>query len=304
MSSYIVSSTTVDTEHRVEVLPKATGICARVLVEEGDRVEKGDTLAQLDDSQPRLAEIQARISRDKLNARLKRAERMLNEELLSDEEFEEIRYQYEAANAEWKMAKIRFEDTTITAPISGTIAQRNVKAGMNVTLATSLFRIVDFDSLIATIFVPELNMGNLGIGQDVIVSADAVPGKQFDGKIKRVSPVVDPASGTIKVTVDLSRNSAELVPGIFVRVKIVVDTHENAVILPRHVLVKEEERTYVFVVDDGVAGEVELSTGYTDSDRVEVLSGIGLGDLVVVDGQSRLRDGTKVRVIEELPAGT
>jgi len=304
ISSYITSSATVDTEQQVEVFSKATGICAEMIVEEGDKVSKGQTLARLDDSQPRLAEIQARVNRDKLAASLKRAEQMLKDDLLSDEEYEEVRYRFTAADAEWGMARIRLEDTVITAPISGTVARRNVRLGMNVNPSISLFRIVDFESLITTVFVPEIDMRNLGIGQKVIVTADAVPNTEFEGQIKRISPVVDPMSGTVKVTVDLSGTSHELVPGIFIRVKILVDVHENAVILPRRALLKEEERAHVFVVKDGLASEVELTTGYADGDRVEVLQGLEAGDMVVVDGQSRLRDGTMVRLIEQLPADT
>lgn len=302
ISSYIISSATADTENRVEVFSKATGICAEVLVEEGDTVKKDQPLARLEDSEVSLAETQARVNRDKLAASLKRAERMLKEKLLSDEEFENIRYQFEAAEAEWKMAKIRLEDTIITASIAGTVAQRNVKSGMNVTPAMSLFRIVDFESLIATVFVPELEIGNLEIGQRVVVAADALPKMDFEGKIKRISPVVDPGSGTIKVTVDLSESCAELVPGLFIRVKIVLDTHEGVSVVPKRALMNEEERTYVFVVEEGVAKETELTTGFADADRVEVLRGVGPGALVVVDGQSRLRDGIAVRIIEEPPA--
>jgi membrane fusion protein (multidrug efflux system) len=302
ISSYIISSATADTENQVEVFSKATGICAEVLVEEGDEVKKDQPLARLEDSEVRLAEIRARVNRDKIAASLKRAESMLKEQLLSDEEHENVRFQFEAADAEWKLAKIRLEDTVITAPIAGTIALRNLKAGMNVTPAQPLFRIVDFDSLIATVFVPELEMGNLEIGQQVVIVADAVPEKDFECRVKRISPVVDPGSGTVKVTVDLSKDCAEIVPGLFIRVKIVLDTHENALIVPKRALLKEEERAYVFVVTDGVAKEAELATGFSDADRVEVLSGLGPNDLVVVDGQSRLRDGIKIRVIDELPA--
>jgi membrane fusion protein (multidrug efflux system) len=298
ISSYLISSATADAEARVEVFSKATGICAEVLVEEGDRVEKGQALIHLEDAEVRLAEKQARINRDRLHASLKRAEHMLKERLLSDEQFEDIRYGFEAADAEWKLANIRLEDTTVTAPIAGTIANRNVKPGVNVTPAQNLFRIVDFDSLIATVFVPEIEMGSLRLGQKVLVSADALPGKSFEGDIKRISPVVDPASGTIKVTVDLSKNCDELVPGLFIRVKIVLDTHDLALIIPKRALLKEEKHISVFTVKDGVAARIELSTGFSDAERVEVLGGLGKGDLVVVDGQSRLGDGMSVKIIE------
>jgi membrane fusion protein (multidrug efflux system) len=304
ISSYIISSATADTENQVQVFSKATGICAEVLVEEGDRVEQDQPLARLEDSEVRLAEIQARVNRDKIAASLKRAESMLKEQLLSDEQYENIRFQFEAAEAEWKLAKIRLEDTVITAPITGTIALRNVKPGMNVTPAQPVFRIVDFDSLIATVFVPELEMGNLEVGQQVVIAADAIPEKDFKCNIKRISPVVDPGSGTVKVTVDLSENCAEIVPGLFIRVKIVLATHENALIVPKRALLNEEERAYVFVVADGVARETELTTGFSDADRVEVLQGLGPNDVVVVDGQSRLRDGIAVRIIDETPAAS
>lgn len=302
ISSYIISSATADTENQVEVFSKATGICAEVFVEEGDKVQQGQPLARIEDSEVRLAEVKSRINRDKLAASLRRAEHMLKERLLSEEEFEDVRYRFEAAEAEWRMAKIRYDDTLITAPIAGTIAQKNIKLGMNVNPALNLFRIVDFDSLIATVFVPELEMSHLEIGQQVVVSVDAIAEKTFEGKIKRISPVVDPGSGTIKVTVDLSKNCAEILPGLFIRVKIVLDTHENAFIVPKRALLSEEERAYVFVVKDDVAKEAEITTGFSDANRVEVLHGLAPNDLLVVDGQSRLRDGMSVRIIEELPA--
>ena len=135
-----------------------------------------------------------------------------------------------------------------------------------------------------------------------LISADAIPEKSFEGKIKRISPVVDPTSGTIKVTIDLSESRSELVPGLFIRVKIVLDTHDLALIIPKRALLKEEERAYVFVAKDGVVAKTELATGFSDSERLEVLGGLALGDLVVVDGQSRLGDGMSVRIIEGLPA--
>ena len=145
-------------------------------------------------------------------------------------------------------------------------------------------------------------MGNLEVGQRVVITADAIPEKDFESRIKRISPVVDPGSGTVKVTVDLSKNCAEIVPGLFIRVKIVLDTHENALIVPKRALLSEEERAYVFVVADGIAKEVELGTGFSDADRVEVLQGLAPNDFVVVDGQSRLRDGIGVRIIDESSA--
>jgi membrane fusion protein (multidrug efflux system) len=305
ISSYIISSATADTESRVEVFSKASGLCAEVFVEEGDKVEKDQPLARLVDSEVRLAETKARINLNKVAASLKRADRMLNERLLSAEEFENIQFQHDAAEAEWKLAKIRLEDTVITASIAGTISLRKVKAGMNVTPGSPIFRIVDFESLIATVFVPELDMAHLELGQRVVIGADAIPEKDFEGKIKRISPVVDPGSGTIKVTVDLSKNCEELVPGLFIRVKIVLDTHENARIVPKRATLNDEERAYVFVVRDGVAKETEITTGYSDADRVEALDGLELDDLVVVDGQSRLKDGIAVRILDgpAAPAG-
>jgi membrane fusion protein (multidrug efflux system) len=126
-----------------------------------------------------------------------------------------------------------------------------------------------------------------------------MPGKQFTGWIKRVSPVVDPQSGTFKVTIGVKNVDNSLRAGMFVNTHIVVSTHENAVLIPKTAIVYENERMNVFVVRDTVAHKVSLKVGFQDNEKVEALADIEEGDKVIVVGQAGLKDQTKVKIVSE-----
>ena len=117
-------------------------------------------------------------------------------------------------------------------------------------------------------------------------------------RIKRISPVVDPASGTFKVTVGL-KSDGQLKPGMFVNVHLIISTHENAILIPKTAIVYENEYMNVFVVRDSIAHKIRLKAGFEDAKKVEALSDIEDGDKVIVVGQAGMKDKTKVRIVAE-----
>ncbi len=117
-----------------------------------------------------------------------------------------------------------------------------------------------------------------------------------------MAPVVDPETNTIKITLKYQDPRRILLPGMYVKVKLITDTHENAVLIPKRAIIYDENRMYVFLVRGGSARRILLKPGYSDSNYVESTAGIETGESVVVVGQTGLKDGTKVRVVEvELP---
>jgi hypothetical protein len=111
-----------------------------------------------------------------------------------------------------------------------------------------------------------------------------------------VSPVVDPQSGTLKVTIDINEDKGKLKPGMFASVFITTETHENALIIPKRALVLETDIDQVYIYRDGTAHKVNLELGFSSGDDVEVMSGLQEGDLVVTAGQDGLREGLPIRV--------
>jgi membrane fusion protein (multidrug efflux system) len=163
-----------------------------------------------------------------------------------------------------------------------------------------VFSIVNLDSLIAVVHVPEREIGRVRHGQKVTISSDFMEEEEMVGWVKRISPVVDPNSGTFKVTVGLKNHTIEIKPGMFVNVHIVTDTHDNAILVPRDAIVYDGGREYIFLAsEESTATKIELDKGFSDNRTVEVLSGVENNDMVIVVGQSGIKDGAKVKILDD-----
>ena len=179
------------------------------------------------------------------------------------------------------------------------IGERLVRVGDRVQPANKLFSVVNTEEIIAVIHVPEKEIGRIVRGQEAFIMSDHLPGHQFTGKVKRVSPVVDPASGTFKVTIGIRNKSNDLRPGMFINVHVITETHLDAVLVPKTAIVYENESMNVFVVRDSVAHKTELKHGFQNYEFVESLEGLKPNDKIIVVGQSGLKDKTKVKVVSE-----
>ena len=295
MEAFLDGSSTLMAEDHVEIVSQATGVAVELFVEEGDRVREGQVLVRLAYEELELAERAASSDLEKLRADYARADALSKEELIADEEYQRLRFDFERAEIEWRQRKLDLEHTRILAPISGVITERLVNVGQLVQLNEAVFRVVDFNSLVAPVFIPEKYLASLRVGQRALVRPRGLGNDIFEGSIVRISPIVDSQSGTVKVTVGLDRREG-LRPGMFANVQIVLDTHENAIALSKKALVFEDELPHVFVVTDGTAEKRRLELGYQDARRVEIISGVEPGESVVLVGQSALKDGSAVEI--------
>jgi RND family efflux transporter MFP subunit len=133
--------------------------------------------------------------------------------------------------------------------------------------------------------------------QSAFVTSDHITGEKFEGWIKRVSPVIDPQSGTFKITIGVKNRENRLRSGMFVNTHIITATHNNAVLIPKRAIVYENEVMNVFIVRDSLAHKLILKVGFQDHEKVESLEGISEGDLIIVIGQAGLKDKTKVKIV-------
>jgi membrane fusion protein, multidrug efflux system len=224
---------------------------------------------------------------------------MFTKDLLSKEEFENARYTSEGLKVDWDQAKLNFSYTKIKSPISGVIGNRSVKIGDRIQPSQKLYTVINTEEMIAVVYTPEKELGNVRKGQTAYISSENIADKRFTGWIKRVSPVVDPQSGTFKVTIGVKNLENQLRSGMFVNAHIVIDTHEDAILIPKTAIVYENEMMNVFVVRDSIAHKIVLKTGFQDHEKVESLRDIEIGDKVIVVGQAGLKDQTKVKIVSE-----
>jgi membrane fusion protein (multidrug efflux system) len=301
IASYWTGTATLEAEKETEVVAKVGGVVKRLLVEEGDYVRAGQALAKLDDEKIAVQVEQAKANLDKLESDYERAQELFAGDLVSAQEFQRAKYEYESQKAAYSLCELDLEYTSICSPISGVVAERLVKVGNMVTPNSPVFKVTDPDPLLAVLHVPERQVGMLREGQRAIISVDALGESEFAGTVKRISPVIDPSTGTIKATIEVRDTSGSLKPGMFARVNIVSDVHQNAVLAPRDAVIEEDNKSVVFVVTDSTAYRRIVETGYVNSVHIEVVDGLALGDTVVTTGKTSVKDSSKVEMVNLSP---
>ena len=298
ISAFFTGTASLEAEEEASVATKTSGVVTKIYVEEGDYVKAGQALVKLDGERLALELARTEVSLNKLKREYERNEDLYGKKLISVEEYERVKSEYETQKAAYDLAKLELDYTTVRAPISGIISQRFIKVGNTLQVNEPTFLISDFDPLLAIMYVPERELGKLKDNQTALLSADALQGTVFNGKIKRISPIVDATTGTFKVTIEVQDDSRVLKPGMFGRVQIIYDTHTNTQLVPKEAIIEEDDRVSLFVVQDTIAVRVNIDKGYTDAEHVEILSGVIEGDQIITAGQGSLRDSSRVEVIE------
>lgn len=286
----------LDAPNEAVVTAKSSGVMVAQLAEEGDVVRKGQVLARIDPERARLEVQRNQATVNKLSNNFRRAQELLAQKLISAEAHDQIRFDLESARASLDMARLELAYTEVTAPISGVVAQRMIKQGNLVALNAPVFRIVNNQALEAVMNVPEREMAVIKPGLPVRMLVDAVPGQVFEGRVDRVSPVMDAGSGTFRVT-SVFDGGQVLRPGMFGRLEIVHDRRENVLTVPRTALLDDESDPAVYVVRDGKSVRAAVKTGYGNGEFIEVVSGLKAGDKVITAGKVAVRDGALVSVI-------
>jgi RND family efflux transporter MFP subunit len=297
ITSYISATANLVAEDQVKVLSEAEGRVERLLVEEGDLVSKGQVLAVLVQDEAKIALSKVELKASNAKAALDRAKGTHDQGLISAEAFDKLKMEYEVARqevaeAEWLLAK-----TVIRTPFSACVTERFITQGQHLRPGDELFTVADYDPLVARIYLPESDVLELEEGREVRIALAAKTELSFTGRIRQIAPVVDTATGTVKVTVEAVQPPAGVRPGAFVSIGIVREQHPSALLLPRESVIRELRAAHVFISEDGTAVKKAVELGLEEGDMVEVVSGVAEGDNVVVAGQGALDDGQKIKTL-------
>jgi len=297
IASYISATANLVAEDQVKVLSEAEGRVERLLVEEGDMVTNGQVLAVLVQDEAKIILSKVELKASNASAALERARGTRDQGLISAEAYDTLKMEYdvarqEVAEAEWRLAK-----TVIRAPFSACVTERFITLGQHLRPGDELFTVADYDPLVARIYLPERDVLELEEGREVRIALAANTELSFTGRIRQIAPVVDTATGTVKVTVEAVQPPAGVRPGAFVSIGIVRERHPTALLLPRESVIRELRAAHVFVSEDDTAVKKAVELGLEEGDLVEVLSGVAEGDHVVVAGQGALDDGQKIKTL-------
>lgn len=301
IAAYFQTQGSLEAENEVDLVARVAGPLEELLTEEGRRVQRGDLLARIDDRELAAQLEVARVRLDESEQSYARVRSLHDNQLVSQEALDQALASLQAAKGEHEQLRIQLDYTRITAPFSGLIVERYVKLAQQIGVGTELFRLSDFDPLLCRIQVPERELRRLRPGQKAEITVEAWGERRFAAHVLRVAPVVDSASGTVRVTLQMDEAVVDgeqlLDPGMFASVYLEMETRSQTVTIPRRALNQDTLTDSVFVVgSDGAAERRDVQLGLRNDRFLEVLSGVEAGEPVIIVGQDGLSDGTPVDV--------
>jgi RND family efflux transporter MFP subunit len=299
IASYYTATATLSAEREADILARVSGVVQELSCEEGDVVAQGEELLRIDNAEYQYRLEQAQAARADLQSRYDRLSRMKEQDLVSTEEYEKVINDLAAAKAAEGMAALNLSYTKVAAPFAGRVVTRRVNEGQTVNIGTSLFVLSDFRPLLARVHVPAREFNQLRPDQPVDLVLES-SGTTLRGRIKLVSPTIDPSSGTIKVTVEINHYPDDVRPGDFAQVKIVTEQRNGSTLVPKIALVNDRGEQVLFVSHaDSTAERRVVEVGFQDDLNAEIMKGLSTGERVVVKGQRSLKHGSAIKVIDD-----
>jgi membrane fusion protein (multidrug efflux system) len=298
------ATATLEAEKEAAVLARVTGMVEKLLAEEGDEVQEGAPLLVVANDEYRLRLTQAEARTANLRARFERLQAMAAEQLATEEEFQTARSDLASGEADEGLARLNLSYTTVKAPFSGRVTARRVNVGQNLSVGTELFVLADFHPLLGRVHVPSREFARLRAEQPVDLVLDS-DGTRLTGHIKLISPVIDPTSGTIKLTIEIDQYPPATRPGDFAQVKVVTERREGVLLVPREAVLTDNGESVLYVAGaltgtEQLAERRVVELGFTDDTRAQILSGVADGEAVVIRGQRSLKHGAALKIV---PAG-
>ena len=285
----------------VSVNAQLGGALLSVRAEEGTRVSEGQILAEIDarelQAQVRAAEAALTFAQ----ATATRSADLYQQQIVTAAENERDRSALAAAKASVTQLRTRLGFAVIKAPIRGVVTARFVQSGDIVAPNTRIFTVSDLTTLVVRLPVSELEVSQLRTGAEVSLAVDALGGAAFPGRIRRIFPAADSVSRLIPVEVAITgQATAQLRPGYTVRAVLRLGAREDALVVPTRAVLGATGARSVFIIRGGLAERRAVRVGADIDGRLEVFSGLVMGDTVIVAGNSIVREGGKVRIVEPL----
>lgn len=263
--------------------------------DEGQALSKGDRLYSLEATVLEAEVNEARANAERSKAALIRAEELFARKLISADDYDTARANYNVDDARLRSSSAILAKTLIRAPFDGFAGIRRINIGDYATVGQELVDVVKLDPLRVDFSLAETLLAKIRPGLAVSISTDAYPGQSFEGRITAVAPRADVAGHSIEVRASLSNSDLLLRPGLFVRVQVYLDRRQDAVVVPEEAIWPVGREKIVYVVRDGTARQRVVTLGERQPGFVEIVSGLDAGEVVVTAGQMKLQDGATVQ---------
>lgn len=289
----------------VEIKSEIEGVVQQINFDEGQPVEKGRLLVQLDESklQASLAETEANFKLSKANH--ERSQQLFKDRLIAQSEFDQTAAVFEVNRVALDFKRRLLQDARVLAPFAGVMGSRTLSPGQVIKRDSTLAWLVDLNPVKVEVSVPERFLSEVKSGQKLEVVVAAFPGKKFSGEVYFIAPQLESASRTALVKARIPNPDLLLKPGMFATLEITLQIRSSAVVVPESALVMTGDRAAVFIVDAEQAAQIRpVKIGVRQAGFVEIASGLAGGEMVISEGVQKIGPGRKVKVVvpETTPA--
>lgn len=298
MADDVTAVGTLRSNESVVLRPEVAGRIDAIRFREGSPVRRGDVLVEFDAAVQRAEVQQAKANLALAQANFGRTEDLFNRKFLSQSARDEAASRLEVARANMALAEARLDKMRIRAPFAGIVGIRNVSVGDYVKEGEDLVNLEDIATLKVDFRLPEIYLAQIRPGQRLELASDAVEGRDFAAVVSAIDPLVDEQGRAVAMRATLQNEGLRLRPGMFARVRLILEERANVAVVPEEALVPAPgDVQFVYRVVDGKAQRVEVKTGARRGARVEIVKGVQAGDVIVTAGQLKLRDGAAVKIV-------
>ncbi|HXV64983.1 MAG TPA: efflux RND transporter periplasmic adaptor subunit [Vicinamibacteria bacterium] len=282
----------------VEVSTELGGTVQQVEFEKGRRVREGQVLARVGTDLLDAALAEADAEFQAAEADFNKTTELFSRQAVPRQDLIEATSLFKRAEARVAQAKLRVERSIIRAPVSGVAVSREVEPGEVIAPGSRITVLHQVDKLKAVAGIPENDIVYFSSGSGAAIEIDAYPAREFRGRIFFLGPAATGQNRTFPIEVEVDNKTAELRPGMIVRLSLVRRVFEEAIVVPRDAVLERDEGSVAFVLDGERARERPVTTGPSESGKIVVVEGLSVGEELIVRGHRNLIDGQRVRVVD------
>ncbi|MEO5955768.1 MAG: efflux RND transporter periplasmic adaptor subunit [Nitrospiraceae bacterium] len=282
----------------ITVRPEISGVIRRIDFTDGQLVERGTPLIELDQE-----ELQAQVNQAAAQERItqvtyERLKRLAGQQttIVPAQQVDEARLTLQAAAANSVLYAVRLKKSVIRAPFTGTLGLRRVSVGDYVQPGQDIVNLEDLRTLHVDFKIPEVWLGRLFVGQRLVVTMDAFSEAVFEGQVSAIDPRVDAVNRTVAVRAAVPNPEGTLRPGLFATVQLRLGQEVHALLIPEEAVFLQREKTMVFRIDNQTLRLTEIAVGARERGMIQIRAGLKEGDLVVRTGTHKLHDGMRVSI--------
>lgn len=286
---------TLAPNERVEIQNLISGVVTVIYFKEGESVEAGDLLFELDTEKLRARVAEAEGNYELAEINRKRYIKLLESNTVSQQEFDQAMSRYSVLSATLDLRRRQLSDSILRAPFSGVVGHRRVSPGQFIQQGETITTLVDINPIKADFQVPERFLGELELNQEINIAVPAYPMEKFSGNVYFIASEVAQETRTVFVRAILDNTSERLKPGMFGNLELVLQVKEKALVIPESALITQGNKIQVMVVGSDNTVEVNyVTTGLRLEGEVEITGGLNIGERVITEGHQKVESGSKV----------